>query len=264
MIKTEISNFLNSLDRSPRTVFAYRNALQQFLKVVGKDAELNTATYIRFLVSLQNKSPSTQRVYITAVLKFYTFCKAGNWNELQKATQHYRHKSAKRIVRFNREAVEKVIVYCESLNGEASTSLCGIIEKSDNKDVIRFSKRSIRALREYLLARSSVEPNSRQLPASQPLFARHDIRASKKIRPITPGGMWKAIKSRITEAGVDRSTVRIHDFRHYFVTRIYLTKKDLKLSQELARHKSISTTYRYAHLGSEVDTSYEEIFDKKK
>lgn len=76
--------------------------------------------------------------------------------------------------------------------------------------------------------------------------------------------MWKAIKSRITEAGVDRSTVRIHDFRHYFVTRIYLTKKDLKLSQELARHKSISTTYRYAHLGSEVDTSYEEIFDKKK
>ena len=303
MIKTEISNFLNSLDRSPRTVFAYRNALQQFLKVVGKDAELNTATYIRFLVSLQNKSPSTQRVYITAVLKFYTFCKAGNWNELQKATQHYRHKSAKRIVRFNREAVEKVIVYCESLNGATSTSLCtklealrdrafvltladtglriseastlkrgdidlnerrGIIEKSDNKDVIRFSKRSTRALREYLLARSSVEPNSRQLLASQPLFARHDIRASKKIRPITPGGMWKAIKSRITEAGVDRSTVRIHDFRHYFVTRIYLTKKDLKLSQELARHKSISTTYRYAHLGSEADTSYEEIFDKKK
>ena len=302
MIKTTINNFLNTLDRAPKTIFAYRNALHQFLNVVGEDAELNTATYIRFLVSLQNKSPSTQRVYISAVLKFYTFCRAGNWTELQNATQHYRRKSAKRIVRFNRESVEKVIVYCESLNGEASSSLStklealrdrafvltladtglriseacslkrgdidlderrGIIGISDNKDVIRFSERSIRALREYLLARSPVEPNSRQLLGSQPLFARHDIRASKKIRPITSGGMWKAIKDRITEAGVDRSMVRIHDFRHYFVTRIYLTKKDLKLSQELARHKSISTTYRYAHLGSEVDTSYEEIFNKK-
>jgi len=301
MIKTEIDNFLDSLDRSPKTIFAYRNALKQFLKVVGEDAELNTATYIRFLVSLQNKSPSTQRVYITALLKFYTFCKAGNWTELQNATQHYRHKSGKRTVKFNREAVEKVIAYCESLNGETSISLStkletlrdrafvltladtglriseacslkrgdvnlderrGIIGESGNQDIIRFSKRSIRALIEYLHARSSVELNSRQIPIFQPLFARHDIRASKKIRPITPGGMWKAIKDRITEAGVDRHMVRIHDFRHYFVTMIYLTKKDLKLSQELARHKSISTTYRYAHLGSEVDTSYEEIFNK--
>ena len=173
------------MDRSPRTIFAYRNALQQFLNVVGEDAELNTATYIRFLVSLQNKSPSTQRVYMTAVLKFYTFCNAGNWTELQDAGQHYRRKSGKRVVKFNREAVEKVIAYCESLNGKASTSLgtkldalrdrafvltladtglriseaCslkrgdidlnerrGIIGKSDNQDVVRFSKRSIRAL----------------------------------------------------------------------------------------------------------------------
>ena len=75
--------------------------------------------------------------------------------------------------------------------------------------------------------------------------------------------MWKAIKDRITEAGVDRRIVRIHDFRHYFVTMIYLTKKDLKLSQELARHKSISTTYRYAHLGNEIEMAYDEIFNKK-
>jgi integrase/recombinase XerC len=302
MMKTEINNFLGSLDRSPKTIFAYRNALEQFVKVVGEDAELNTATYVQFLVSLQSKSPSTQRVYTTAVLKFYTFCKTGDWTELQNATQHYRRKSGNRLISFNREAIERVIDYCESLNGEASTSLgtklealrdrafvltlvdtglriseaCslnrgdidwneqrGIIGKSDNQGVIRFSKRSILSLKEYLNARSSVEPNSRRLPDSQPLFARHDIRASKKIRPITPGGMWKAIKDRIKEAGVDRRIVRIHDFRHYFVTMIYLTKKDLKLSQELARHKSISTTYRYAHLGSEVDAAYDEIFNKK-
>lgn len=300
-MEKEINYFLDSLSRSPKTIFAYRNALEQFVKVVGENAKLNTATYVEFLVSLQNKSPSTQRVYTTAVLKFYRFCKAGNWTELQEATQRYRRKSGKRIVNFNRKAVEKVITYCVSLTADASTSLstrlealrdrafvltlvdtglriseaCSlkrgdidwneqrgiIIGKSDKQAVIRFSNRSIRALRKYLYMRSSVEPSSRKPPASQPLFARHDIRASKKIRPITAGGMWKAIKERIAEAGVDRAMVRIHDFRHYFVTMTFLARRDLKLSQELARHESISTTNRYVHFGSEADAAYDEIFN---
>ncbi len=114
-MKTEINHFLDTLDRSPKTIFAYRNGLVQFVKIVGDDAQLNTETYIKFLTSLKNKSPSTQRVYRTAVLKFYAFCKTGNWAELQDATQHYTRKPGKRIVNFNREAVEKVIAYCASL-----------------------------------------------------------------------------------------------------------------------------------------------------
>ncbi|HSM70313.1 MAG TPA: tyrosine-type recombinase/integrase [Anaerolineales bacterium] len=83
------------------------------------------------------------------------------------------------------------------------------------------------------------------------------------MRPITAGGMWKAIKLRIEEAGVERNAVRIHDFRHYFVTMTYLAKGNLKLSQELARHESINTTNRYAHFGSEVDAAYDEIFNDR-
>ena len=302
-MQAEINHFLETLDRSPKTVFAYRNGLSQFMKIVGKDAPLDTETYITFLISLKQKSPSTQRVYRTAVLKFYAFCKAGNWNELQEATQHYTRKPGRRIVNFNREAVEKVIDYCQSLNTEASLSprenlevlrdrsfvitlvdtglriseACSlkrgdidwleqraiIIGKGDKQALVRFSDRAIQALKDYLHARSVVDPKSRIPLASQPLFARHDIRASKKIRPITPGGMWKAIKDRMTEAGVDRHLVRIHDFRHYFVTMTYLAKGNLKLSQELARHESISTTNRYAHFGGEADVAYDEIFNKR-
>ena len=120
---TEINHFLDTLDRSPKTIFAYRNGLSQFVKTVGEDAQLTTETYVKFLISLKQKSPSTQRVYRTAVLKFYAFCKAGNWAELQEATQHYTRKPGRRIVNFNREAVEKVIAYCESLNRDISTSL---------------------------------------------------------------------------------------------------------------------------------------------
>ena len=302
-INEQIEHFLGTFQRSPKTVFAYRNALKQFVKVVGADVELNTETYIEFLSALRDKSPSTQRVYRTAVLKFYAFCKSGNSAELKEATEHYTRNQGKRIANFNREAVEKVIEYCSALSDAISDATAAqlealrdrafvltladtglriseacslkrgdidwleqraiIIGKGDKQAIIRFSNRSIEALKVYLHARSSVEPNSRTPLGSQPLFARHDIRASKKIRPITAGGMWKAIKSRIEEAGVERSAVRIHDFRHYFVTMTYLAKGNLKLSQELARHESINTTNRYAHFGGEADVAYDEIFNKK-
>jgi site-specific recombinase XerD len=299
----QIEHFLTTFQRSPRTIFAYRNALTQFVKAVGENADLTTETYIKFLTFVKSKSPSTQRVYRTAVLKFYAFCKAGNWAELKEATEHYTRNQGRRIVNFNREALEKVLAYCESLQGNASTSFstnlaalrdrafvltlvdtglriseaCSlkrgdidwleqraiIIGKGDKQAVIRFSNRAIEALKVYLRERAGVEPNSRMPLASQPLFARHDIRASKRIRPISTGGMWKAIKARMTEAGVDHRLVRIHDFRHYFVTMTYLAKGNLKLSQELARHESISTTNRYAHFGGEADVAYDEIFNKK-
>jgi len=301
-MKTQINHFLDTLDRSPKTIFAYRNALEQFIKVVGEDAEMNIESYTAFLKAIKLKSPSTKGIYTTAVRQLYAFCKTGNSDELKEATKHYTRNQGKRIVNFNREAVEKVIEFCSALRADTSASLstnlealrdrafvltlvdtglriseaCAlkrsdidwlegrsiIIGKGDKQAVIRFSNRSMEALRVYLHARATVEPNSRIPLGSQPIFARHDIRASKKIRPITAGGMWKAIKSRIEEAGVERSAVRIHDFRHYFVTMTFLAKGNLKLSQELARHESISTTNRYAHFGGEADIAYDEIFNK--
>jgi integrase/recombinase XerC len=296
-LKTEIKRFLDTLDRSPRTIFTYKNALKQFVYAAGEgDVELNTETYTAFLVTLKSKSPSTQRVYTTAVRKFYAFCKAGDLAELKEATDHSTRRQGKRIVNFNREAVEQVIRHCESLDGSLEalrdrafvltlvdtglriSEACAlkrgdidwmearaiIIGKGDKQAVIRFSKRAVEALKDYLHARANVEPNSRTPLGSQPLFARHDIRASKKIRPITAGGMWKAIKTRIEESGIERSAVRIHDFRHYFVTMTYLAMGNLKLSQELARHESINTTNRYAHFTSEADVAYDEIFNREK
>jgi site-specific recombinase XerD len=309
-MQTKVNAFLDTLDRSPRTIFAYRNALNQFVAIVGEDAELNLVTYTTFLASIKAKSPSTKRVYTTAVRKFYAFHKAWSSDELKEATEHYTRTPGRRIVNFNREAVETVIAYCESLRADPAASprenlealrdrafvltladtglriseACSlkrgdvdwleqrsiIIGKGDKQAVVYYSNRCIGALKAYLHARAIVEPNSRTPLGSQPLFARHDIRASKKIRPISAGGMWKAIKGdpnrgmrgRIDEAGVDRSLVRIHDFRHYFVTMTYLAKGDLKMSQVLARHESIATTNRYAHFNTEAAKAYDEIFNK--
>jgi integrase/recombinase XerC len=301
-MEQEIDRFLNSLPRSPRTIIAYQHALKRFVDIVSPDAELNTATYIKFLQALREKSASTQRVYTTAVLKFYKFNRAGDLIELQEATQRYRHKTQNRVVRFDRDAVGKVITHCESLGPDSSSvrktlvnlrdrafvltladtglrisEACAlklgdmdwkeqraIISKGNSEVIVRFSRRSLQALTEYLAARAPVEPDSRVPYSAQPLFARHDIRASKKIHPITSGGMWKTIKDRVTEAGVERRKVRIHDFRHYFVATAYLATRDLKISQELARHRSISTTQRYIHLGKEVDDAYNRVFNRQK
>jgi integrase/recombinase XerC len=300
----QIARFLDSLyDVSPKTVFAYRNALQQFVKVAGENPVLNLETYKIFLDTLRNKSSSTQRVYTTAVRKFYSFSRAGDLNELQEATRQARPKSKKRSVQFNREAVEKVITHCDLLRADKASSpgiqlaalrdrafvltlvdtglriseACAlayndvdwsgqraILRKGDKQAVVRFSNRAIQALNEYLAARSFLDASLHSVPAFQPLFARHDIRASKRIRPITPGGMWKAIKERIIETGLDTSMVRIHDFRHYFISMTYRVSGDLKLSQTLARHASISMTSRYIYLDGDVDTAYDEIFNKKK
>lgn len=303
-MQTQINHFLDTLDLSQNTIAAYRYGLQRFMLIVGEDAPLNVETYETFLVAIKGFSPSTKQIWRSAVLGLYTFCKSGDLAEMQGITKHYTRKQGKRMVNFNREAIEQVIDYCSRLSGDlpalrdrafvltlADTGLriseaCAlkrgdidwqearaiIIGKGDKQAVIRFSNRSIQAMREYHIACASIEPNTRLPLNSQPVFARHDIRASRKIKPISASGMWtsikgdpkQGIKGRIEEAGVDRNLVRIHDFRHYFVTMTYLAKGNLKLSQELARHNSIDTTNRYTHFGGEADIAYDEIFNRRK
>jgi integrase/recombinase XerC len=293
-LQPEIDNFLSTFNRSPRTVREYRNALRQFQKIVGENSDLNSENYAKFLLALKHLSPSTQRVYRTAVLKLYAYCKAGNWADLKEITEHYTRKQGKRIVTFKREELETVISFCDGLRGDlealrdrafvltlADTGLriseaCAlkrgdvdwtnrravIVGKGDKQAVIHFSNRAIAALRDYLRVRASLDGNSPTALADAPLFARHDMRASKRVRPITSSGMWKAVKSRMEEAGVDRHTVRLHDFRHYFVTVVYQRTGDIKRAQELARHESIATTNRYTHLVGEAAAAYDEIFNR--
>jgi len=141
-----------------------------------------------------------------------------------------------------------------------------IIGKGDNQAVVRFSSRSMNALREYLSLRSSLDGGSGRPLQSLPLFARHDKGAGKKIKPITTTTGRNIVTDRVREILGEGSVGRItpHSFRHYFVTTILRGSGNLKLAQELARHKNIQVTQRYAHLSDdELDKGYYEIFEKK-
>jgi site-specific recombinase XerD len=141
-----------------------------------------------------------------------------------------------------------------------------VIGKGNQQAMVRFSSRSMKALKEYLAARASLDGGSGRPLTSLPLFARHDKGAGKKVKPITTTTGRNIVAERVEQILGKESVGKItpHSFRHYFVTTVLRGSGNLKLAQELARHKNIQVTQRYAHLSNdELDKGYYEIFEKK-
>jgi integrase len=121
-------------------------------------------------------------------------------------------------------------------------------------------------LRDYLRQRAELDGASGKSLASLPVFARHDRGAGSKVLPISTTTGRAIVHQRVEEAvGKEaQGSITPHSFRHYFVTTVLRgSGGNLKMAQELARHKNIAVTQRYAHLSDdELDRGYSEIFDE--
>jgi integrase len=141
-----------------------------------------------------------------------------------------------------------------------------IIGKGDQEALVRFSSRSLAAIKDYLSSRAGLDGASGRALTSLPIFARHDKGAGNKVKPITTTTGRNIVTQRVREClGADAvGSITPHSFRHYFVTTVLRgSGGNLKLAQELARHKNIAVTTRYAHLADdELDKGYFEIFDE--
>jgi len=139
-----------------------------------------------------------------------------------------------------------------------------LIGKGDREAVVRFSSHSLAALKTYLGARARMDGACGRPLSSLPLFARHDRAAGKRVLPISTTTGRAIVHDRVHEAlGEDLGgAITPHSFRHYFVTTVLRgSGGNLKLAQELARHRNIAVTQRYAHLSDdELDRGYYEIF----
>jgi len=141
-----------------------------------------------------------------------------------------------------------------------------IIGKGDKQAVVRFTSRSLQAIKDYLSCRAILDGNSGKQLSSLPLFARHDKGAGKKVKPLTPTTGRNIVKERVAQFLGKEMLGKItpHSFRHYFVTSVLRGSGNLRYAQELARHKNIQVTQRYTHLSNdELDKAYYEIFEKK-
>ena len=140
-----------------------------------------------------------------------------------------------------------------------------IIGKGNKQSVIRFTSRSMQAIKDYLSQRAVLDGNSGKQLSSLPLFARHDKGAGKKIKPMTPTTGRDIVKEHVRRfLGEDMAgKITPHSFRHYFVTTVLRATGNLSITKKLARHENIQVTERYTHLSDdELDKAYYEAFEK--
>lgn len=142
-----------------------------------------------------------------------------------------------------------------------------IIGKGNRQDIVRFSTRATNALMDYLRERSINDGNTKKPLAALPIFARHDRGSGNKTKPMTTTTGRNIVTDRVREfLGSEAvGTITPHSFRHYFVTRVLKSSGNLKLAQELARHRNIAVTQRYAHLSDdELDKGYWNAIEENK
>ena len=74
-----------------------------------------------------------------------------------------------------------------------------------------------------------------------PIFvSRHHRRLSVRMAQV----VWKRFQEHV---GIERP-YNIHALRHYYGTAIYAATKDIRVTQVLLRHRSVTSTQIYAHV----------------
>jgi integrase len=307
--------------RSANTGRTYRNAMNSFeLMLEGHRlppektpiAALPEDAVTWFLTSLKVYSPTTERLYLTALTGFFEYLSAErlceiNLPRVRLLIRQRARKPGQRLPQFPFNNIEEILEYANNIaivsiedkilqlinyrdraflltladTGLRVHEACAlrrgdidwnegralIIGKGNQQAVVRFSRRSLGAIKDYLTVRSILDGASSRPLGSLPIFARHDKGAGKKVKPITTTTGRNIVTQRVKEAlGAEAvGTITPHSFRHYFVTVVLRGSGNLKLAQELARHKNIAVTQRYAHLSDdELDKGYWNIFEVKK
>lgn len=293
-INETITSYLSAVrdSRSEKTHLTYRHALALFTQNTN-GADLTPETYALFLRSIADSPANTQAVYRTAVLGLYAYY--GIDHPVNMAALHEHSKRLCKKVKvgrpqFDREAIEQFVSYMETLQNviaewrdrafvltlvdtglrmfEACALKRGdifwreyyadITGKGDVDAKVRFSDRAIDALTDYLTRRQSLDAAMGVQVNTLPLFARHDGKAHDKVLPISVNGMWQSIKERMKQGGIDSTKIRMHDFRHYFITDYYEYSNNISATKTVARHANSKTTFRYIHTDEEADRIYHE------
>jgi site-specific recombinase XerD len=258
-------------DLSPATERLYLSAVTGWYEYIAAErlAPVNLPR-VRLLIRQRSRRPGPRlpqfpRTAIDAVLEYATKLTAGSAG----GTARLRVLRDRAFLITLADTGLRVHEACRLRRGDVdwAEGRATLVGKGDREAVVRFSRRSLRALQDYLKSRSALDGASGKPLSALPLFARHDRGAGKKVLPLTTTTGRAIVHQRCREAlGDEASGITPHSFRHYFVTIVLRASGgNLKLAQELARHRSISVTQRYAHLSDdELDRGYHEIFEGEK
>lgn len=266
-----ISSFADALKSyAPATERLYLTALAGWYEYLAAErlAELNLPR-LRLLIRRRGRNPGQRlpqfpRLQIETIIEYAINLAS---HPAEKEGDHLRDLRDRAFLLTLSDTGLRVHEACNLRRGDLdwNEGRALLVGKGDRQAVVRFSTRALAALRDYLNARARLDGGSGRHLASLPLFARHDRGAGKKILPISTTTGRAIVHQRVRECLGQESGDGItpHSFRHYFVTTVLRgSGGNLKLAQELARHKNIAVTQRYAHLSDdELDRGYHEIFE---
>jgi site-specific recombinase XerD len=127
-----------------------------------------------------------------------------------------------------------------------------VIGKGSKERKAFFSQETVEALRQYWSSRGSAEK-------SNPVFARHDKGAGKKILPLSTTTVRDIVHQVALIAGVENFIP--HQFRHGFAITMLHETGNLALVQDLLGHASPNTTRVYAKIyPEELREAHREVF----
>lgn len=257
-------------DRAPTTERLYLTAAATFFEYIAAEnlAPVNLPR-VRLLIRQRARRPGQRLPQFPkdAIEQIVEYMQAHSQSLPEGETERLRDLRDRAFLITLADTGLRVHEACGLRRGDLDTNegRAIIIGKGNKQAVVRFSQRSLRALKDYLSARQRLDGASGRPLGALPLFARHDKGAGKKVKPVST-----ATGRNIVAEWVERilgaeavGSITPHSFRHYFVTRVLQASGNLKLAQELARHTNIAVTQRYAHLSDdELDKGYYESFEE--
>ena len=119
-----------SLSRSSNTARTYRNGLAVFLQTLSKhglDADTTAVSslpedaIVWLATALKDSAPTTERLYLTAVIGFYEFLAGEKLNQVnlprvRLLVKQRARRPGQRLPQFPRDSIEQVLVYAERLS----------------------------------------------------------------------------------------------------------------------------------------------------
>ena len=267
-----IAWFASALKRyAPATERLYLSAVTGFYEYLAAEqlAELNLPR-LRLLIRQRARRPGLRlpqfpREHIEQVLRYAEELKL---HPVENEAENLRSLRDRAFLLTLADTGLRVHEACGLRRGDVdwNENQALVLGKGNREAIVRFSRRAIEAIKDYLAARANLDGNSGRALSALPLFARHDKGAGKKVKPITTTTGRNIVTQRVRESLGEKAVGSItpHSFRHYFVTTVLRgSGGNLKLAQKLARHQNIAVTTRYAHLADdELDRGYAEIFDE--
>ena len=257
-------------DRSPATERLYVQAMASFYEYVAAErlADVNLPR-LRLLIRQRARRPGIRLPQFPAedIAQVLEFVSAQAFSAGLEETERLRALRDRSFLLTLADTGLRVHEACRLRRGDVdwNEGQAVVIGKGDKQAIVRFSTRSLHALKDYLGERAALDGGSGKPLAALPLFARHDRGAGRKVKNLATRTGQNIVHERVEQALGKTASGHItpHSFRHYFVTTVLRASGNLKMAQELARHTSIQVTQRYAHLSNdELDKGYHDIFNE--